>query len=322
MFQITTWIVLYFAFANCQEVPDVEPPIVEINTYSAFTACTATNRGAVFCNGQGDNYCTSTETVECQGLNIARTKVACSGATPYCVDEVSGTPLAFAGRAQCMATASLTFTALTSTPQGTDRCTIPVSAFTCTQSGVFPDIGDCRGYFFCPSDFGNATSFKCPENYAFDPSLPDAFPCRFTRNRADLCITASCPGPGVLRYPNLTPSMGQYGYYCIETAKFVHRCGPNSQFVSNTAPSCSSVCVTEGQRNADADNPSQYTVCHYNALGNQLLRITMDCPRNYTYDAKRNECVQDLSRIENVVDTLCPTDRTTRTPANDCPIRT
>lgn len=151
-------------------------------------------------------------------------------------------------------------------------------------------------YFFCPTNLQDPTSHQCPVGYVFDPSLADVFPCRFTRGRTDLCITASCPntatGGTVLRYPNMTPAMGQIGFFCIDTAMFIYRCGPNTQFtVNNLVASCNSICVTEGQRNANPDNASQYTVCHFNDLGNQLLRTTMSCPRNYGFDARRNECV-------------------------------
>lgn len=178
-------------------------------------------------------------------------------------------------------------------------------------------------YYFCPSELGNPSSHQCPVGYVFDPSLPDAFPCRFTRGRTDLCITASCPStPTVLRYPNMTPAMGQVGFFCIASSIFIYRCGANTQFVvNNSVPSCNSVCVTEGQRNVDPENPSQYTVCYFNELGNQLLRTNMSCPRNYTYHARRNECVEDLSDIENIVDTLCPSDSLSRVATAFCPAR-
>lgn len=156
-------------------------------------------------------------------------------------------------------------------------------------------------YFFCPSYLGEATALACPEGYGFDPSLPDAFPCRFTRGDAKKCISATCTGvtSKVLEYKSLSSSKGQIGLQCIGSFSFVYRCGPNSKFrVENSIPTCSpATCSKEGQRYSDLRHPSKYNVCVKNLADNGHVIRSFNCPKSYSFDAKKNECVQDMASI-------------------------
>lgn len=180
-------------------------------------------------------------------------------------------------------------------------------------------------YFFCPSYLGEATELACPEGYAFDPSLSDAFPCRFTRGNSDTCISATCTGgtSQVLRYPSLNnAAMGQIGVHCIGSLSFVYRCGPNTQFrVENSRPTCApATCSNDGQRFSDVRNPAKYNVCTLNLAGNSYIIRSFNCPKNHYFDAKKNECVQDFASINQLLDTICPLDVAPAAPLS-CPAR-
>lgn len=148
-----------------------------------------------------------------------------------------------------------------------------------------------------------ATEYTCPEGYAFDPSLPDDFPCRHMRGNNALCITAaSCVSGSSLKlnYQYLTAAMGQIGVYCIGTLKFVYRCGPNTQFKldASSKPICNKTCSSDGQRFADPFNPASYYVCTLNLAANAYIKISKNCPTNYVFNAKKNECVYNGSTIK------------------------
>lgn len=172
---------------------------------------------------------------------------------------------------------------------------------------------------------GEATELACPDGYAFDPSLSDAFPCRFKRGNAAICITAACTGSRaqVLKYPYFNAAMGQIGLHCIGSLRFVYRCGPRTQFsVEDSKPTCSpAACSADGQRFPDVSNLSKYNVCTWNLAGNAYVIRSFNCPKNYSFDAKKNECVQDLASISQVLDTICPFNVAAAVPVT-CPART
>lgn len=147
-----------------------------------------------------------------------------------------------------------------------------------------------------------ATEFTCPEGYAFDPSLPDDFPCRHMRGNSALCITAApCVSISAIKlnYQYLTAAMGQIGVFCIGTLKFVYRCGPNTQFKldTNLKPICDITCSVDGQRFADPFKVSSYYVCTLNLAANAYIKLSYNCPSNYVFDAKKNECIYNVSTL-------------------------
>lgn len=172
-----------------------------------------------------------------------------------------------------------------------------------------------------------ATSqFFCPANYAFDPSLPDEFPCRFTKGNSAYCITASCGSP-LFRYPYFNTALGQFGVSCANPMNpTVFRCSAYSTFSSdaNQVQTCTGQCSYDGQRFANIVGGHQsYTVCALNAAANAYIEIIRTCPGDSTYNAKTNECDLDVTALRAIVNVVCPPNAASPIPeiANLCPPR-
>lgn len=168
------------------------------------------------------------------------TEITCADAfgpdKPFCLETSAGT-------ARCVGkdeSALLT------------RCTAPVT-FDCRQEGIVPNPTDCTRYIvfhlipFINYNYYSWRYFRCARNaagtltvtenrqcragYVFDPSLPDADPCRFTKGNSAVCVTANCgmtPGLRILSYPFYKSKvLGEIGVFCRGTAgpPTVFRCG-------------------------------------------------------------------------------------------------
>lgn len=170
-----------------------------------------------------------------------------------------------------------------------------------------------------------ASEHECPDNYAFDPTYSDPFPCRYTRNNPAYCITASCTsGSEILRYPSVNAGHGEWGVQCLGTTKLVYRCGPYSTFSLDPRQGvvCTGTCHYDGQRIADASDPNGYTVCTVNAAGNAYVKTPFNCPDGFVFDVKKSECVQDISMLKFVIDEICPPEDTPPVAPATCPVRT
>lgn len=185
-------------------------------------------------------------------------------------------------------------------------------------------------YYYCSAIDANGIKLSCPDQYAFDPRLPDTFPCRYTRNRAADCITVSkdCKdSTEVLKYPSMTAALGQISVECIANGKImiVNKCGPYTSFDSN-AGACVGSCTTDSQKFADSSDRNAYKVCARNAAGNGFVMLDRNCPKGHVFNAKTNECHFEVSNevaVRIITETMCSTETptcpgtttTTTTPA-------
>lgn len=98
-----------------------------------------------------------------------------------------------------------------------------------------------------------------------------------------------------LNYQYFTAAMGQIGVLCTSTKKYVYRCGPNTQFKVDEAskPYCDITCSSDGQRFANPTKLTSYNVCTLNSAATAYIKVPFNCPKNFVFDAKKNECVSD-----------------------------
>lgn len=98
--------------------------------------------------------------------------------------------------------------------------------------------------------------------------------------------------------------MGQIGVVSSQTSKLVYRCGPYTQFKldENSKPFCDAPCRSDGQRFANPMKPASYIVCTLNAAANAYIKISFNCPKEFIFNARKNECVFDISAIRTSVE--------------------
>lgn len=167
-------------------------------------------------------------------------------------------------------------------------------------------------------------------NYAFDPSLPDEFPCRYTKGNAAYCITASCANP-IFRYPLLPTALGQFGITCGVNQQNqqnqnirVYRCSGFSTFSSDAdqVATCTGQCSYDGQRFANiAGGHQSYNVCALTAAGNAWQQLTRTCSGDATYNAAANLCMLNVAALRRLLDAQCRLDAAAvpRLLADVCP---
>jgi hypothetical protein len=138
----------------------------------------------------------------------------------------------------------------------------------------------------------------CPPLYAFDPSLPDDFPCRFTNNNQAYCVKTNCPAGQttamqLLNYPNFPYTLGSIGYKCIGGIPLITKCGPNTEIFSG--PGASSDCIVkcrgEGQKAAVIKDPKKFQYCFRDVQG-VLYKEIRSCLFGYIFDSKSLTCVK------------------------------
>lgn len=181
-------------------------------------------------------------------------------------------------------------------------------------------------YYLCSNaDVVATAQFFCPTNYAFDPTLPDEFPCRYTKGNAAYCITASCANP-LFRYPFFPTSLGQFGVSCDQQNQNprVFRCSGFSTFSSDAdqAATCTGQCSYDGQRFANiAGGHQSYNVCALNAAGNAYQQVARTCSGDATYNAAANVCMLNVAALRRLMDAQCRIDQAVipRLLADVCP---
>lgn len=202
--------------------------------------------------------------------------MTCPDNLPFCVEA---TP----GQASCTATS--------------DQCRNRVAQdFVCLNEGVVPDPSNCRRYYSCFDDGTGvfmADAFECPNLYAYDPSLPDENPCRYTNNRRDLCITANCATNSFanvfLNYPTLSRNLGQIGVTCMGTSKpIVFRCKRDFIANLNTLPVECELQCRSGLRAPYPGSNEKYYDCYYD--GRNWRSRVVNCYRNYYFNQTTLKC--------------------------------
>jgi hypothetical protein len=165
--------------------------------------------------------------------------------------------------------------AFCSAKPATDCPVIPVD-FNCVQEGILPDPLNCNRYYYCDlQDSGKfkAQQLSCPDGYAFEPTLPDIFPCIYTANNVESCITSNCNNTAfgaisVMRYASLPSNLsrGQIAVKCFGSLgkPVVYKTIPYVALASvddDLVPRYNIICPYEGYKLPDTANPNNYYVC-------------------------------------------------------------
>jgi hypothetical protein len=133
--------------------------------------------------------------------------------------------------------------------------------------------------------------------YAYDPSLPEASPCRFTNNNAAYCIKSNCLnndyGLQILKYQYLTAALGQIGVRCLGSpniAPLVFKCGAYQTLSTDKfKPDCVLTCRSEGQKAPYREDITKYYQCFRGVSG--LTTVLQSCLMGYKFDAQKLTCV-------------------------------
>lgn len=162
---------------------------------------------------------------------------------------------------------------------------------------------DSGRYYRCAKDaatgaFKAAEERQCREGYAFDPSLPDATPCRLTNGNPLYCVKATCAatffGLQSLKYPTYKPEQGDIGVFCKGDAGIpdVFRCGRGSYL--QRAPGlfnaeCVLRCSAERQTAPNLQDLTTYFVCY--RVNGVLQPYLESCFAGQKFDATLLRCV-------------------------------
>lgn len=161
-----------------------------------------------------------------------------------------------------------------------------------------------KRYYYCDAS-RSPTPFSCPDGYAFDPALPDIFPCKFTANLASSCIKADCSKTDVgkiyvMKYPSLPSNLtlGQIAVLCFggQADPVVFRTGAYTSLASvdeNLEARYNIACPSEGFKLPDNSAATKYNVCVIQ-LGSDLGSIkakSFTCFGGRTYDKDKQTCV-------------------------------
>ena len=166
----------------------------------------------------------------------------------------------------------------------TDECIAqtPISNFTCTSDGYFPDPDDCQTFHFC---VGIATiDYSCSDNYVYSHKKNA---CIRKKVSSD-CAVIKCTYKSLVEYVLYPKDPNVYGLCIRGNPTVVLKCGEGEKFDTKTS-TCNFVCKKEGLFPVPGE-PRKYRECI--AISSTKFELVLtECPDATEFDPVKERCV-------------------------------